>query len=319
MKPRIGTEPLDLSHLSAVPFKVATPGARGSIRFYLVGTGGTGSWLAPHLVRLARFLREQKGASIHVTFIDPDVVEHKNVFRQNFGAAEVGAHKAESLALRLGPAWGIEIHVHTARFDKKMIDLPYGDLGVVIGCVDNAAARKAIAECIDSGHYGAVGSPSSDAPALPRLLWLDCGNAESTGQVLLGSTANVKVLRHAFPLYPAATFCVHLPAPHLQHPDLLEPRPHEVKTPARLADASCAQMAWTGDQSPSINSMVANIAATYLWRMFADARGLTTFATYCNLQSFSLRSQFITPDAVAKSAAVKSAARLFGTQGKGRR
>ena len=55
-----------------------------------------------------------------------------------------------------------------------------------------------------------------------------------------------------------------------------------------------------GDQSPSINAMVANIAATYLWRLFADPKGLTMFATYCNLNVLSTRSRFITPDAVAQ-------------------
>jgi hypothetical protein len=60
-------------------------------------------------------------------------------------------------------------------------------------------------------------------------------------------------------------------------------------------------MALMGDQSPSINVMVANIAATYLWRLFADPKGLTTFATYCNLNVLSTRSRFITPDVVAQA------------------
>jgi hypothetical protein len=60
-------------------------------------------------------------------------------------------------------------------------------------------------------------------------------------------------------------------------------------------------MLFTGDQSPSINAMVANIAATYLWRMFSDPQGLTTFASYCNLEALSVRSRFTTPEAVADS------------------
>jgi hypothetical protein len=66
-----------------------------------------------------------------------------------------------------------------------------------------------------------------------------------------------------------------------------------------------------GDQSPSINAMIANIAATYLWRIFADPKGLTTFATYCNLNVLSIRSRFITPDEVAVAVGTKSAHRLF--------
>jgi hypothetical protein len=56
-----------------------------------------------------------------------------------------------------------------------------------------------------------------------------------------------------------------------------------------------------GDQSPSINAMVAKVAATYLWRRFADQKGLTMFATYCNLHVLSTRSRFISPDAVAQA------------------
>jgi PRTRC genetic system ThiF family protein len=291
-------ESLDLSHLGAVPLKLVAPGQRSALRFFLIGCGGTGSWLAPHVVRLARFLREANGVNVLVTFIDPDVVEPKNVFRQNFGTAEIGTHKAETLALRLGPAWGVEIRVQTTRFDKKMIEWNYGDIGVLIGCVDNAMARKAIADGLDH-HGGNGGMYSNGDPSLPHLWWLDSGNGENTGQVLFGSTSSVKVLRFSFPYYPDSTYCVHLPAPHLQHPDLLEPRPNENKTTDGLPATSCAQMAWTGDQSPSINSMVANIAASYLWRLFTDVHGLTTFATYCNLEALSVRSRHITPAAVS--------------------
>ncbi len=297
----LATVGVDLSHLKAVPLKLVAPGAH-TLRLYLIGTGGTGSWLAPHIVRLARFLREANRISVQVTFVDPDVVEPKNVFRQNFGSAEVGAKKAETLALRLGPAWGTEIRVYTGRFDKKMVELQYGDVGVLVGCVDNAAARKSMAEALDHSPYGWGGGWSSgDSLPLPRLLWLDCGNGENTGQVLLGSTSNIKTLRSAFPHFPNSTFCVQLPAPHLQHPDLLEPRTSEVKATKVEPAPSCAQMVFTGDQSPSINAMVANIAATYLWRMFTDPRGLTTFASYCNLEALNVRSRFITPEAVADS------------------
>ncbi len=296
---RISRETLDLSHLTAVPLKLVALGPRGTLRLYLIGCGGTGSWLAPHVVRLARFLREAHAMNVQVTLIDPDVVEPKNVYRQNFCHAEIGAHKAETLALRLGPAWGVEIGVQAARFDPKMVEHQYGDIGLLIGCVDNAGARKTIADALDhSGHGWNTGAHSNDAPPLSQLWWLDAGNGENTGQVLLGSTSSAKTLRYAFPHYPDSTYCVHLPAPHLQHPDLLETRPDESKAPEAPSNISCAQMVWAGDQSPSINSMVANIAAAYLWRMFTDKRGLTAFATYCSLEAMSIRSRYITPESV---------------------
>jgi PRTRC genetic system ThiF family protein len=292
---------LDLSHLNASPLKVTLPehhlqGDLGNaLKIYLAGCGGTGSWLAPHLVRLARFLRETRQMNVRLAFIDPDTVEMKNVFRQNFGEAEVGGYKAELLALRYAAAWGQGIDVHTAPFDKGMVQLEYGDLGVIVGCVDNAAARRVIAETLTQDNN------LRHAEGLPRLWWLDCGNGKDTGQVLFGAAQNARQLQHAFPYFPDRSFCVNLPAPDLQHPDLLETRSDETLPQSPRGAISCAEMALLGDQSPSINAMVANVAATYLWRLFADPKGLTTFATYCNLNVLSTRSRFITPDAVAQA------------------
>jgi PRTRC genetic system ThiF family protein len=262
-------------------------------------------WLAPHLVRLARFLRETRQMNVHLTFIDPDAVELKNVLRQNFGEAEVGGHKAELLALRYAAAWGQSIQAHVAEFDKGMVQLEYGDLGVIVGCVDNAAARREIAETLtqDYNQRGAEG--------LPRLWWLDAGNGKDTGQVLFGAARNARQLQHAFPYFPNPSFCVNLPAPDLQHPDLLETRADKTVSQAFHAAMSCAEMALLGDQSPSINVMIANVAATYLWRLFADPKGLTAFATYCNLDVLSARSRFITPDSLAQASGVRNPERAF--------
>jgi PRTRC genetic system ThiF family protein len=291
----------DLSHLNASPLKLTLPerhhqGDHGhTLKIYLVGCGGTGSWLAPHLVRLARFLRETRQMNVHLTFIDPDVVELKNVFRQNFGESEIGGKKAELLALRYAAVWGMAIEVHAARFDKAMTQLEYGDLGVIVGCVDNAAARRTIAETLDQE------TRLHSAEGLPRLWWLDCGNGAETGQVLFGAARTARQLQHAFPYWPDQGFCVNLPAPDLQHPDLLEAQTEQVPRQAKEPTVSCAEMLLMGDQSPSINGMVANVAATYLWRLFADPQGLTMFATYCNLNVLGTHSRFITPDAVAQA------------------
>ena len=286
----------DLSHLNASPLKITLPEHHHALKLYLVGCGGNGSWLAPHLVRLARFLRETRQMKVHLTFIDPDVVELKNVFRQNFGEAEVGGHKAELLALRYSATWGQGIQVHTTQFAKEMVQLEYGDLGVIVGCVDNAAARRSIAEALDRD------SNLRSAEGLPRLWWLDAGNGTDTGQVLFGAARNVRQLQYAFPYWPDQGFCVNLPAPDLQHPDLLQAQSTETAIHQQTQDdASCAERLLTGDQSPSINAMVANIAATYLWRLFADPKGLTIFATYCNLNVLSTRSRFITPDNIAQA------------------
>jgi PRTRC genetic system ThiF family protein len=302
----------ELSHLNAAPLKITMPEHHHALKLYLVGCGGTGSWLAPHLARLARFLRETRQMNVHLTFIDPDVVELKNVFRQNFSEAEVGNHKAALLALRYSAAWGQEIQVHTTRFAKEMAQLEYGDLGVIVGCVDNAAARRTISETLDQE------TRVHSAEGLPRLWWLDCGNGADTGQVLFGTARNARQLQHAFPYWPDQGFCVNLPAPDLQHPDLLKAQAEQISQ-TQEPNVSCAEMLLMGDQSPSINAMVANIAATYLWRLFADPKGLTMFATYCNLNVLSTRSRFITPDNVAQAIGVRKPERAFRSRSVGKR
>jgi hypothetical protein len=73
-----------------------------------VGVGGTGSWLAMSLARLV-YHAGQAGQTVKLVLVDPDTVEERNVGRQGFSPAEVGQNKAESMALRLSLALGIEV------------------------------------------------------------------------------------------------------------------------------------------------------------------------------------------------------------------
>src|SRR3990172_5815473 len=126
----------------------------------LVGCGGTGSWLAPAVARVARLLHERFDKQAMVVFADPDKVEEKNVYRQNFCTAEIGRNKAVTLAERYGLSWGIEI-VSIARaleagggwwddLSRNIIDSR--TLTVIIGCVDGAAGRKAIDLCVQTEY-----------------------------------------------------------------------------------------------------------------------------------------------------------------------
>lgn len=70
-----------------------------TVEFWVVGVGGTGSWLCASVVRLARTLTNN-GKTVRVYFVDPDVVEAANVWRQCFCDKEIGLSKAKTLALR---------------------------------------------------------------------------------------------------------------------------------------------------------------------------------------------------------------------------
>lgn len=268
---------IDLSFLSAKPVVTLEP---ARVHLHLVGCGGTGSWLAPTVARVAHTLVE-RGAEVRVTFQDHDTVEDVNVPRQNFCFAEIGSNKAETLAARYAAAWGIEIAARSVPFTaldpKRRTDW----LRVVMGCVDNAAARVEIQKSLGRAGYDGA----------PALWWLDCGNWKESGQVLLGCTADRKQLDGAFALGGA---CTALPSPALQSPELLVARPEEADE-TRL---SCAELAARNEQSLAVNQMVAAIAGDYLLRLLVS-RDLKKFATYFDQPSGSSRSSYTTPEAVA--------------------
>lgn len=267
---------LDLSFMNAA--RVITV-AHQEVRLVMVGCGGTGSWLAPSVARIARVLNES-GTETSALFIDPDHIENKNIPRQNFCDAELGHPKAQTLAARYSLAWGVETGAVTDHFKAEMIGSRWNRLTVVIGCVDNAAARQEIAKTLKAN--------SGDSP--PHVWWLDCGNQRESGQVLLGSTNDPRSLRSAFPL---DGFCQHLPSPVLQCPDLLEPQPEELSH----HNLSCAELVLANAQGLIVNQRVAAEAADYLARLLIH-QNLRRFATWFDLASGSVKNHFITQEAI---------------------
>jgi len=264
---------LDVSYRDALPLLIR---ATRQVHVLLVGNGGTGSWLAPDLVRLACALK-RTDRQMDLTFVDPDIVEERNVYRQNFCFAETGRPKAVALAMRYGAAWGVAIRAVVEPFDPGRVRMEWDALTVVVGCVDNAAARKAMAETLKHNQD------------VPQVWWLDVGNDRESGQVLLGSAAVVAQVRHAF---DNRAFCQCLPGPALQEPALLSATPDEVM------ELSCEEMAVADTQSLTINKRMAAEAADYLCRLLGGGR-LLKFATYLDLASGSTRSRYITPVAIA--------------------
>src|SRR5438067_1793617 len=111
---------LDFSFLKAASILKPRLENGYSLQFVQVGAGGTGSWLAPHLCRIAKILQHQHSLNLSVKIIDPDHVEQPNLVRQNFCPTELGCNKAETLALRYGAALGLEVVAITQPFDPVL-------------------------------------------------------------------------------------------------------------------------------------------------------------------------------------------------------
>jgi PRTRC genetic system ThiF family protein len=275
---------LDLSYMNAATI---LPREFEQLDVLLVGCGGTGSYMALHIARMMRVLTDA-GKDVRATFIDPDKVEEKNIGRQNFCDAEVGKAKALTLASRYGAAWGLDIGTMVARFDESIIANRWSGrdrdrLTVIVGCVDNAAGRKSMAAALKRNHPAEA----------PDVWWLDCGNHSDAGQVLLGSTAQLK---HCAGAFETKTLCLHLPSPALQRPELLDTKPEEL-TNNKL---SCAELQLANLQSLNINARIAAEAADMLTRLLVT-KNLKRFACEIDLAAGSMRSTYATPENVDRS------------------
>ena len=207
----------------------------------VVGCGGTGGFVAEGLCRLFQ------GRQATIVLVDHDRVEPHNLLRQNFYPEDVGRFKSQALADRLAMAYRrpVGYSVYAFREENSRPDghtypgLPSYGNSLLIGCADNAAARRAMAECL---------------PCDPRRWLIDAGNDTNWGQVLIGNVADRDFGDEQAFVYQT---CYLLPAPTLQRPDLL------TAVSTAPPDVDCAAALDLTDQDPTINQMMASLV--YRW------------------------------------------------------
>lgn len=277
---------LDFSFAQALPVQ---PYQASHLHLYLVGLGGTGSFLARHMACLVSLLRTA-GKQATLTFVDPDHVEPVNIPRQHFCTAELGRNKAETLATRLGLALGLEIGFIPQPFDPDMVPVQWESLTVLVGCVDRASGRLAMGKTLEQNRQFL----QRHSRTLPRVWYLDLGNSLDGGQALLGCVDSVEDMAEAFAL-SGLPRCSLLPSPLLQEPGLREARPEEQEG----HNLSCAELLAANAQSLTINPVMADMGADYLYRLLVVGN-LKRFATTIDLQAGVMRSRYTTPQALAQ-------------------
>jgi PRTRC genetic system ThiF family protein len=242
-----------------------------SITIHLIGCGGIGSWLAPHLARITKLLQEVHHINLRLAFWDYDAVEEKNIFRQNFCEAEIGINKAETLARRHGTAWGLEIIALPVPFSadvmyRNNMGDRYGDssMPVFITCVDKNAPRQEVAK-VCSQYFG---------------WWLDCGNLKTAGQVSIGRGLPPRELS---PLrFPSMTTWT--PLPSAQFPGILQEEAETKKEEADYSEMSCADIALVDEQGLSINHVIASTASAMLMKLLVT-KDLQHHCAYVSVDS----------------------------------
>lgn len=202
------------------------------VKVVMLGAGGTGGHIAPHLYRLLYALDRP----VRFIICDGDVVEEKNLVRQNFIPADLGENKAKVLAERYSTVFGMETeYVPTfVETEERLRELltpqtwRYGyypqeifrEQVILIGAVDNNKSRQLCHRVFLQAR---------------ELIYIDSGNGEFTGQVVCGIRRGDKT---------------YYPPIGLAYPDVLE---ETDKFPTEL---SCAEASVSAPQS-----MAANITA----------------------------------------------------------
>lgn len=262
----------------------------------VIGCGGTGSRLIPMLAQFLRSITREANPlgwlqSPTIYLVDFDTVEHKNLLRQNFVAADVGKHKASVLAQRYGRAYDMNIVPILKRVEKSTtpdalfegIDIPGGNLlgTMFIMCVDSSDARRNILGMIERIRISGGYSQSSFV--------IDAGNENNYGQVKFFNMAK---------LYGSKTdkrFDIPKNVPTI-HP--VEFIPYDKDFYTSLQDApsqgSCADL----DQTLAINALMATTIMGVVQNFFyvkpfqfnevsisLDGGSYTTFNTFANFRN----------------------------------
>jgi len=157
------------------------------VKILIIGAGGTGGYVIPHLYRIA-FASKRKCSII---IADGDIVEDKNLVRQNFSFTDVGENKAAVMAERYSDVFGIETEYipDFIESEKQLYELlqdsrpsySYSNkpISILIGAVDNNRSRVMCNEVFKM---------------MDDIIYIDAGNAESGGQVVCGMKSSGKVL-----------------------------------------------------------------------------------------------------------------------------
>lgn len=246
-------------------------------RITLVGCGGTGAQWARSIARIVYDMRRRGKHIPQIKFIDPDRVEAKNVGRQLFTSADIGQYKAEVLARRFSLALGLDI-----TWEATLFAGGEHTPGLLCGAVDSHQGRAAMAE----------------ACARSNCVWIDAGNHNDSGQVVIGNGDRWKAV--------LGSICATKKIGILPHAGLLFPallKPEKKKRPKQPA-ANCAIDVEAGDQDLLINDMIATVAAQYTWRLL-NMKPITTHVTYIASDVFSMHSWRIQQDALENLAPQK--------------
>lgn len=226
-----------------------------------VGCGGTGCYIQYFLSRLLYSISEVPRT--RYVLCDGDLVENKNLCRQNFVESDLGQNKAEKLAVRYGNVYNLPIeyvdnYIEDQDTLRRLLSANRSyDIPVLVGAVDNNASRQLFHQVFNT---------------LDTIIYIDSGNDEITGQVVFGVKYNGDVL---------------LPPLGDVYPDVLEDHDTTFKS-----QVSCSEQVISKPQNIATNILAGQIVFGYLNDLLVR-KTLSVHMTTFNSETMSARSRYI--------------------------
>jgi PRTRC genetic system ThiF family protein len=236
----------------------------------VIGCGGNGSQMLTGLARLDHALRALGQEGLHLTAVDPDTVSPANVARQMFYPADVGHPKATVLINRINSAFGLDWSAEPRPFSRQD-----GRTNFLITCVDTRSARRQIERSITT-PAGFSGNPTP-------TYWLDLGNRQEDGQVILGQPAGNKKWRADKSRLPTVTELL---------PEIIKPG-REDNTP------SCSLAEALEKQHLFVNQAVTTAALQILWQLLRTGQ-IDWHGAFINLRTGRTAPLAVDPEAWAR-------------------
>ena len=236
----------------------------------LIGAGGTGSQVLTALARMNHALTELNHAGLSVRLWDDDVITEANLGRQLFAECELGLYKSLALINRINRFFGTNWKAETQKFQKDDLGKLQSNMKseIYISCVDSVKSRFDIAEILnelkmDKSYY-----------RNQCKYWMDFGNSQFTGQVLLSTIGNIKQ-----PNSEKYDTVVNLPFITEEFGELLKVSEAEDNTP------SCSLAKALEKQDLFINSTLAQMGSSLLWNLFRNGL-IENRGFFLNLKNF---------------------------------
>ncbi len=216
----------------------------------VIGVGGTGSQVIQSLARMNHALINLGHPGLTVAAYDDDIVSEANVGRQLFSSADIGQYKSLLTITRVNRFYGYDWRSCSEKFSNNNF-MAYN---IFITCVDSAKARIEIHRLLNKPF-------EKSEPYEKPYYWLDFGNGQNTGQVILGSFDN------ALP-FVTKEFDLN-------------------KVKEKDSGPSCSLAAALNKQDLFINSTLTQFGMTLLWKLFREAR-IKYRGCYLNLNTMSV-------------------------------